>query len=82
MNNKTMKPTIKVIVMMSYMWVMAFSETIAINIGASNYEINQYATYTFSLQRYLDPIASNFIDPVQPVSQNSIIRIVFPNDYI
>lgn len=59
-----------------------YAEYIAISITADDYQINQYTTYTFELQRYFNPLVFDFIDPVASIPLNSIIQLTFPSDFI
>ena len=57
------------------------SNYISIDLSVSNTEINTLASYTLTLRRDFDPLASNFVTPSN-VLIGSVIQFVFPGDYI
>ena len=51
---------------------------IGMSVSASSLEINQVASYSFTLNRQFDPVNSQFIMSPAAVPLNSLIKIVFP----
>ena len=77
-----MKPICQFVILFLMCFSVSYSETIGISVSASDLEINVLATYTFQLQRYINPLTANFIDPVISASVDSIIRIDMPSSYL
>lgn len=57
------------------------SNYIAIDLSVNFTEINTVSSYTLTLRRDFDPLASNFVTPSN-VPIGSVIQFVFPGDYI
>lgn len=57
------------------------TETIGLTVTATELEINQESTYTFTLQRYINPLTNSFIFPVDSADVGSVIVVQFPSDY-